>query len=736
MDLNYVSEQPKRLGLDTPEQMLGKGILEPFNISNSGTRKQMFSTHNSQKVPIIHAEVPYISTGNENKFGELSSCFVKNTSDYRIISKIPKFIKCPDHIYYVVYYDTATRTYDLFERSPYVYTTEVYGYLVNNQVVDRVSPGDIIPANSVISKSISYDEFDNRMDGINLLTAYLATDHTKEDSIEISESAAKKLAFPSFKKVPIQINDNDIPLNMYGDKHEYKFMPDVLEHTKSLLCSIRRQNKADALYSQSSDQLSKPSFSDQNITATGQVYDIEIYCNNPEGLASSSYDSQLLYYYNEKRRLCSEIVTVVEAIQSRMTPDENLGRTLMEMYYNCKRALAGAQYKKNGNNVFSNVVLEVMVYSEVPMGPGDKMSNRYGGKGVVSKIIPDSEMPKTRDGRTIDVIQNKNTVIGRENPGQIWEVHLNQISHAIIRTMRSGLLTDEECLDLYLRYIDKVSSTFGVYLRDEYFESKMSDIELHGFISDIISEDYIYVPVAPITDNMTIDKLAELYEEFPMANPEFDKLIVAVPSSNGGIRYVYSDRFNVAGSEYYYRLKQFGEEKVSATAMSSVNTRNENTKDNGAKQFIINIKSVPVKNGEMEIGDLLHLGCEQTLKMLMIYANSPLARRLCKSMYDGNPFNPNIRLDEESTNRQAEITQTFMKTMGLRLKIEKVPKVRVDPFVVYTQIEQNNRVIPFIEAKPVISESGNPTPFMIGYQAQPSSIQKPSPFVFYEMKKG
>ena len=77
-----------------------------------------------------------------------------------------------------------------------------------------------------------------------------------------------------------------------------------------------------------------------------------------------------------------------------------------------------------------------------------------------------------------------------------------------------------------------------------------------------------------------------------------------------------------------------------------------------------------------------------------------------------------------------------MKTMGLRLKIEKVPKVRVDQFVVYTQIEQNNRVIPFIEAKPVISESGNPTPFMIGYQAQPSSIQKPSPFVFYEMKKG
>ena len=51
---------------------------------------------------------------------------------------------------------------------------------------------------------------------------------------------------------------------------------------------------------------------------------------------------------------------------------------------------------------------------------GDKITGRYGNKGIVTKIIPDKEMPKTKDGAPIQVALNPSGVPGRMNVVRSW----------------------------------------------------------------------------------------------------------------------------------------------------------------------------------------------------------------------------------------------------------------------------------------------------------------------------
>lgn len=727
MDINFVAGQPERLGLSAPEDILGKGNLQPFTASNSGVRTQMFTTHSSQKIVIAKPEVPIVSTGYENKYGELSSTFDRIHHDYRVLAKIAKFSKHPNHIYFMIYQDLETGVIDLYKRTPYYYTTEVYGFLMNNNNIDQAAIGSTIPAGSVISKSTHYDEFDNRMDGVNLLTIYLASDYTKEDSIIISESAAKKLGTCSFHKREIVINDNDDPLNLYGQNGVYKVIPDIGEHTRdSLICTLRRRKKEDSLFTQASDRMCTPIFNDKHFYGNGILFDLNIYCNNPEKLGTTPYTAQLNYYYQERCRVNQEIIALFEALKTS-NPAAKFGRAFEEMYYMAVQETNGATFRTNDNSAFSNIRLELLVYDEKPMSVGDKMSNRYGGKGVISKIVPDNEMPITEDGRIIDIIQNKNTVIARENPGQLWEMEINNISRSIIETIRSNMFEVDYNLNLYFKFVSMVSDSFNACVRDQlaYLTDKRSfrsEQEIEQFLSSVIEDDYIFVSVAPISDNMTIDKLAALYREFPMAGAR--TLYVPTLDSENEIRFLPSRRPLIYGPVYYYRLKQTGEEKFSATSLSSINHRGENSKSKASKHGTEMIANTPVKIGDMELSELLHLGVEPTIMALLIYANSPQARRRCMSLITDDPYNPNITLDTESSNRAAEIFAVYMKTEGLKYTVTKVLKTYDQPF----HIGDNDGCMVEERIEPFIPADKHINPFIVN---DPNITLKPNPRVEY-----
>lgn len=64
---------------------------------------------------------------------------------------------------------------------------------------------------------------------------------------------------------------------------------------------------------------------------------------------------------------------------------------------------------------------EVRVKTESPMRIGDKIANRHGNKGVISKVLPDSEMPQDENDDPIDVLFNPHGVVSRINAGQVFE---------------------------------------------------------------------------------------------------------------------------------------------------------------------------------------------------------------------------------------------------------------------------------------------------------------------------
>ena len=71
-----------------------------------------------------------------------------------------------------------------------------------------------------------------------------------------------------------------------------------------------------------------------------------------------------------------------------------------------------------------NDLVRVFVAKKRKIPEGDKLAGRHGNKGVISKIVPEEDMPFLEDGTPVDVILNPLGVPSRMNIGQILETHL------------------------------------------------------------------------------------------------------------------------------------------------------------------------------------------------------------------------------------------------------------------------------------------------------------------------
>ncbi|MBM3208378.1 MAG: DNA-directed RNA polymerase subunit beta, partial [Chlamydiae bacterium] len=82
--------------------------------------------------------------------------------------------------------------------------------------------------------------------------------------------------------------------------------------------------------------------------------------------------------------------------------------------------------RKGDSELDPGVIRQVKVYvaSKRKLQVGDKMAGRHGNKGVVSKIVPEADMPYLKDGQTIEIILNPLGVPSRMNIGQLLETHL------------------------------------------------------------------------------------------------------------------------------------------------------------------------------------------------------------------------------------------------------------------------------------------------------------------------
>lgn len=670
MALNFVDKIDKAANsISSIEHMLGKGLIQPMNGLNSGARKIMAATHREHALDILTPEKAILETGYEIRYGDYSSSITKTDAEYRVIAKISKFSFAPNHHYWLIFENLKEKKLDVQLRISYEYITESYGYLYNNEYMDTLNVGDIVHEDTILQKSTGFDEYNNRRDGRNFNIAYMALDDNMEDSIVLSDAAAATLTAPLIKPVQIMINDNDIPLNIYGNDKIYKVIPDIGEDVKDAnLIALRKEKKDESYYAQSVDRLRQIEMSDEKRQVTGKVIDVDIYCNNPE-ILDNHYYGQLKMYYNELHRYSTEIV---QAVLPYVSQGYKLSYDLEKLFANAKRVMNNDQYIDK--KTFSNIILNITVLEELPMKAGDKAANRYGGKGVLSSIWPQKFMPRYKDingeYHYVDLIFNSSTMVNRENVAQCFELSLTHIGEQIIDKIKHDRMNVYDAYDLIHQYVSFCSQEQADSM-DE-MKANMTEEELQFYIESIVEDGDIHISMKPYSDLMTIDKLREMYKAFPFVKKNDTE--IALQGSDGTVRYMKTRQPMVVGKEYIYRLKQFAEEKFSATSLSATNIRNENTKSKAKKDFRELYPNTPIRFGNMETNNFCHLGADVVISNMMIHSLSPQGRRLVEQMYTDDPFHIDIKLTSDASNRSAEIANTYLKTVGRRLVFIKQPK--------------------------------------------------------------
>ena len=98
--------------------------------------------------------------------------------------------------------------------------------------------------------------------------------------------------------------------------------------------------------------------------------------------------------------------------------------------------------QKSGNR------LTVVVKYHTKVKVGDKLANRFGGKGVVSLILPDDDMPRTKDGNPTEILLSPATIVTRKNPGQLFELATAKVAKKLGVPIQISNFGDKDNLTL------------------------------------------------------------------------------------------------------------------------------------------------------------------------------------------------------------------------------------------------------------------------------------------------
>lgn len=139
----------------------------------------------------------------------------------------------------------------------------------------------------------------------------------------------------------------------------------------------------------------------------------------------------------EGQLILQEMIEALEKenVEDLLMPENELYATLKQQLhdYEVQLQTIETQYRtevefmrKGDTDLDPGIIRQVKVYvaSKRKLQVGDKMAGRHGNKGVVSKIVPEADMPYMTDGTPIEVILNPLGVPSRMNMGQLFETHL------------------------------------------------------------------------------------------------------------------------------------------------------------------------------------------------------------------------------------------------------------------------------------------------------------------------
>ena len=152
---------------------------------------------------------------------------------------------------------------------------------------------------------------------------------------------------------------------------------------------------------------------------------------------------------------------------------------------------------RRGDDLPPGVMKMVKVFIAVKrkLQPGDKMAGRHGNKGVISKVVPQEDMPFLADGTPVDFCLNPLGVPSRMNVGQILETHMGWAAHNLGKSIDLSLKEYRRSGDM-----TPVQDAMRIAYGDDLYEEVLKDMPKDNFLeaADNVTDG---VPIAtPVFD--------------------------------------------------------------------------------------------------------------------------------------------------------------------------------------------------------------------------------------------
>ncbi len=362
----------------SPKQFISaQTSLIPFLENDDTVRALTGSNMQRQAVPLLRAESPIVGTGVEHRIALDSGAMVVSDVDGVVDYVDAKTIKIKQD-------NGKTKT---FELTKFQKTNKETCY---NQR-PNVKHGDVVKAGDVIADGYSTQNGELAL-GKNVTIAFMNWEgYNYEDAILISEKLVKDDTFTS---IALKTEECAARSTKLGDEEITRDIPNVSEEM------LRNLDENGIV----------------RVGAEVRPGDYLVGKVTPKGETELTPEERLLRaIFGEKAR---------EVRDNSLKVPHGSGGIVVDVQVFTRK-------NKDELDPGVNTLVKVYIAKKRKISIGDKMAGRHGNKGVVSRVLPEQDMPFMANGQPVDIVLNPLGVPSRMNIGQVLEVHLGLIAKTL-----------------------------------------------------------------------------------------------------------------------------------------------------------------------------------------------------------------------------------------------------------------------------------------------------------------
>ena len=362
----------------SPKQLVSVGAaMIPFLEHDDAKRSLMGTNMQRQAVPLLKPESPIVGTGMEYRAAKDSGITVVAKEDGTVEKVTADEIKIRNKKG-----DVTTYKLRKFKRTN-------GGTCINQKPV--VTTGEKVKEGDLIADGPSTDKGEMAL-GRNVLIAFTTWEgYNYEDAVLISERLVKEDVYTS---IHIEEYDCECRDTKLGPEEITRDIPNISD---------------DGLKDLDENGIIR-------IGAEVRPGDILVGKVTPKGETELTAEERLL------RAIFGEKAREVRDTSLRVPHGES--GTIVDV-----KVFTRENSDELGPGV--NQVIRCYIAQKRKISVGDKMSGRHGNKGVISRILPEEDMPFLPDGTPVDIVLNPLGVPSRMNLGQVLEVHLGMAAKAL-----------------------------------------------------------------------------------------------------------------------------------------------------------------------------------------------------------------------------------------------------------------------------------------------------------------